>query len=126
MGAVRTFKWIVEIEVDEAEVVDGINFSKPDLLWGGIIRGFPSAHASAFEVKVIKSPSPESIAIAQGAYKRLGYCGDAMRDTYHVGVEVDGKRYLLCDRSNKYALPSEEELPEGATVCPECKRRDES
>ncbi len=66
MDNVKKFRWTVEIEVDEREVADGINLSKPNLLYFALLRGFPYAIGESISVKVKKAPKPEEIENARG------------------------------------------------------------
>lgn len=128
----RTFRWTVEIEVDESEVTGGIDLGKENSLYFALMRGYPYLDGNLLSVTVTKSPSPESIAIAQGAYKRLGYVCQA-NGIEHLLVSIDGME------GKGSVLPlCESKVPHGSlhTVgeaigkrlrsCPECQRRGES
>lgn len=58
-----TFKWTVEIEVDETWVADGFDITEPESLEGKLL---PYAHSDEINVKVLKKPSKKSIRKAQG------------------------------------------------------------
>jgi hypothetical protein len=126
----RTFKWTVEIEVSESEVAGGINIDRPFSLHQAISRGWPYMRGDALTVKVIKSPSPESIATVQGAYKRLGWVYDAIGAAHVLisvnGAEGPGSVRLLCDSRKKHGSLNTAEPESTIHKCPECKRRDES
>lgn len=58
-------KWTVEIEVDETWVADGFDLT-PDNIKERVAEMLPHAYGSEFDAKVIKAPSKQSIAKAQG------------------------------------------------------------
>jgi hypothetical protein len=127
----KTFKWTVEIEVTENWVADGFNIS-PDRMHDIMCRALPYANGSEIGARVLKSPSPESIAIAQGDYKRLGWAfcrGDRM---WHVIAELPATRNpegtyttTLCGISNRHGKPRER-VPSGGMFCHDCDTRDRS
>ncbi len=124
----RTFKWTVEIEVSEAGVADGLDFNQNNVEVA-LLRAFPYMSGAHIAARVLKSPSPESIAIARGEYKRLGWVHDAVGRA-HVLVNIRSTDIkpeharLLCDAHLRHSpLPVAET---SASMCPECKRRDES
>ena len=72
-----TFKWTIEIEVDETWVEDGFDLDNPGCLQSHLDNFLPYASGYEKSFKVISSPNPVDIAQAQG-YKTVA----AMRADY--------------------------------------------
>jgi len=61
----KTYKWIIEVEVDETWVEDGFNLTD-DSAKELVANALPFAYGHEFSAKVIKSPTEQAIKKAQG------------------------------------------------------------
>lgn len=67
----KTYKWVVEIEIDPLWVADG--FDLTDARAHSILRGeLPYAHSGEITTKVLSAPDPKQIRCEQG-YHEPGY-----------------------------------------------------
>jgi hypothetical protein len=61
----KFYKWTVQIEVSENWIEDGFDLDE-ERLQAMVLSDLSFAYSSEVRVKILKSPSPEAIAKAQG------------------------------------------------------------
>ena len=62
----KSFKWTIEVEVDESWVADGFDFKDDETASEMMNELIPSAYSHEVKARIIKAPSTKAILKAQG------------------------------------------------------------